>query len=255
MYKIREERGEERRAAPHREQKAESKLTPSEREINKNNAVVNSFSATAHAFTRHDGHSNLTSYSPRSSPDRGHEAWGHCATQFQCARPRISVVSDAFACQKRISYIAMRVWVSTRRRLSRLSVNSLCLLGRLSVCRGRVASETYAKLLTQKATKRNANTARTARKARSEEKQRKSCRLRLCCCLCRRLRWRWLRCWRSSMKRDKVLASNISAYKLVAHFFSLDSSSWPVRVLSHLSCPLSGFFLNYTMSQRCVLIA
>lgn len=213
---------------------------------------MNSFSATAHAFTRHDGHSNLTSYSPRSSPDRGHEAWGHCATQFQCARPRISVVSDAFACQKRISYIAMRVWVSTRRRLSRLSVNSLCLLGRLSVCRGRVASETYAKLLTQKATKRNAN---TARKARSEEKQRKSCRLRLCCCLCRRLRWRWLRCWRSSMKRDKVLASNISAYKLVAHFFSLDSSSWPVRVLSHLSCPLSGFFLNYTMSQRCVLIA
>lgn len=56
----------------------------------------------------------------------------------------------------------MRVWVSTRRRLSRLSVESLCLpaclLGRLSVCRGRVASETYAKLLTQKATKRNANT-------------------------------------------------------------------------------------------------
>lgn len=79
----------------------------------------------------------------------------------------------------------MRVWVSTRRRLSRLSVESLCLpaclLGRLSVCRGRVASETYAKLLTQKATKRNANTARTVRKERrsEEEKQRKSCRLRL----------------------------------------------------------------------------
>lgn len=43
------------------------------------------------------------------------------------------------------------------------------------MCRGRVASETYAKLLTQKATKRNANTTRTVRKARrSEEKQRKA---------------------------------------------------------------------------------
>lgn len=95
---------------------------------------MNSFSATAHAFTRHDGHSNLTSYSPRSTVPAAATAWGHCATQFQCARPRISVLSDAFACQKRISYIAMRVWVLARRRLSRLSVESLCLPACLVGC-------------------------------------------------------------------------------------------------------------------------
>lgn len=158
-------------------------MTPSEREINKNNAVVNSFSATAHALARHDGHSNLTSCSSRSSPGLRslRDPISMCSPTNFCFVRRIRMPKTNFLhCNAGLGLDS----ASSLPTLCRVSLPA-CLLGRLSVCRGRVASETYAKLLTQKATKRNANTTRTVRKARrSEEKQRKSCRLRLCRCLC-----------------------------------------------------------------------
>lgn len=161
----------------------------------------------------------------------------------QVAHKSVARSSVAFACQKRISDIAMRVSDHAGPRCSGWLAG--CLVG--SQCAWRVASETYAKLLTQKATKRNANTEpgeeqeeeneeanpkKKLRRWRQRQRERQTLTLTL----------RWVyETWQSLDYRNLIRSVCVCVSAGIRFFGAVCAFCW---VLGHGSC-LKSFVLRW----------